>query len=181
VADRPGDPQRAHHHDPMSSTRQVNAPYAHLQLDRSPSLTRSDMAEPRAERRPVPRDRHCAADDAREAPDKGRRSSLSNPKPRDAQFGEEQQPPFSRRRHRGAPVHEKWERLSGPDAGPRNTRDGRPTEAPAGRTRRIRCIGTTSARASSPTEGTRAPPLSQRGTRSSAGVPAASAAARRKR
>ena len=35
---------------------------------------------------------------------------------------------------------------------------GRPTEAPPGRTRCIRCIGTTSARASSRSQGARAPP-----------------------
>jgi hypothetical protein len=49
-------------------------------------------------------------------------------------------------------------------------RNRRPTEAPVGRTRRIRCIGTTSVRASSPSQGARAPLLSQRGRSGGAGT-----------
>ena len=47
------------------------------------------------------------------------------------------------------------------DGRARRSREGRPTEAPLGRTRCVRCIGTTSARASSRSEGARAPSLSQ--------------------
>jgi hypothetical protein len=43
-----------------------------------------------------------------------------------------------------------------------HTRSGRPTGAPPGRTRCVRCIGTTSARGSSRSEGARARSLSQR-------------------
>ncbi len=66
---------------------------------------------------------------------------------------------------------------------PRDDCVGRPTEAPLGRTRCVRCIGTTSARASSRSEGARAPSLAQRGTRSSGAraVPAAACRAKRKR
>jgi hypothetical protein len=56
-----------------------------------------------------------------------------------------------------------------PERSSAGCRSGRPAEAPLGRTRCIRCIGTTSARASSRSEGARAPSLSQRGRSSSAG------------
>lgn len=49
---------------------------------------------------------------------------------------------------------------------PETPRSGRRTEAALGGTRRNRCIGTSSARASSPSEGARAPSLSQGGTSS---------------
>jgi hypothetical protein len=48
-------------------------------------------------------------------------------------------------------------------------RDGRPTEAPLGRTRCVRCIGRTSARVSSRSEGAQPPSLSQRGVTSGQG------------
>jgi hypothetical protein len=57
---------------------------------------------------------------------------------------------------------------------------GRPTGAPLGRARCVRCMGMRSARASSRSEGARPPSLSQRGTRENACYPApASAIARR--
>ena len=56
------------------------------------------------------------------------------------------------------------------DSQARNARSGRPTGAPLGRTRCVRCIGMRSARASSQSEGARPPSLSQRGKVSSAHV-----------